>query len=481
MTDMDLIRLIMEQLSPQLIGRIAGALGLDRALTEKAIGAAVPALLSALVGLVSKSEGASRLATMLQQQGPDQLDRATDMIGSSNQQALIDQGTGSVASLLGDDALGSLTGALGRFAGTGEGQAKSLLGMAAPLVMGVLGRQQSNAGLDAAGLADLLISQKDSIVRALPPGFASLLSGTGLLEGVADRMRGAGAAAGRATEAAGTTVQSAARGAAPAATQRASAASGSSMRWAWIAAAIVVVAALAYHFVGGERGQEMAEQATEPATPATQQATEAEKPGQDTTEATTQATQQGTEATHQAAQDTTEAAKQATQEATGAASQATPQATDATNQAAQDTTGAAKQPAQEATGAASQATPQATEATSQATQSVASLTVGDVDLGKELTGVFDDAKKTLREVNDAASAEAARLKLQGIADNLDKIKNLAGQLPADGKQALTGMADSAMPEIRDLIDKVMAMPGVADVLKTTVDPIKTKLQALTTS
>ncbi len=188
------------------------------------------------------------------------------------------------------------------------------------------------------------------------------------------------------------------------------------MRWAWIVAAIVVLAGLAYYFVGGKRGQEVAEQATGSATQATQQATEA--------------------------------APQATQQATGAASQAT----------------------QQATGAASQAT-----------QSMASLTVGDVNLGERVTAFFDNAKKTLEGVTDAASAEAAKPKLQEMATNLDQISDLAGQLPADGKQALTGMVNSALPAIRELIDKVMAMPGVGDVLKTTLEPIKTKLEGLATA
>jgi chemotaxis protein histidine kinase CheA len=469
---MDLIRLIMEQLSPQLIGRIASALGLDRASTEKAISAVVPTLLSALVGLVSKSGGASRLATMLQQQDPDQVERVTSMIGSSDQQELIDHGTGSLASLLGNDALGSLTGALARFAGTGEDQAKSLLGMAAPLVMGVLGRQQRTAALDAAGLANLLTSQKDSIASALPSGLASLLSGTGLLEGVSDRLRDTGAAATQATQAAAARAQSAARGVPSAAAQRASAAGGSSMRWAWIVAAIVVLAGLAYYFVGGKRGPEMAEQATQSAPQATQQATEAAPQAtQKTTEAAPQATQQATEPAPQAAQKTTEAAPQATQ-----------QATEPAPQAAQKTTEAAPpQAAQQATGAASQATQQATGATSQATQSMASLTVGDVDLGQRINTVFDDTKKTLEGVTDAASAEAAKPKLQEIAGNLDQITELAGQLPADGKQALTGMVNNGMPAIRELIDKVMAMPGVGEVLKTTLEPIKTKLEGLATA
>ena len=50
--------------------------------------------------------------------------------------------------------------------------------------MGVLGQQQRASGLDASGLADLLQSQKDNIVRALPPGFAKYLGGTGILDRV---------------------------------------------------------------------------------------------------------------------------------------------------------------------------------------------------------------------------------------------------------------------------------------------------------
>lgn len=184
---MDLVRLVMDHLSPQLVGRIAAALGLDRGSTEKAVGAAVPALLSGLVGLASKPEGASRLASMLQQQQPDQIERVASMIGAGDQRALVDRGTGRLASLFGNDTLGSLTGALGRFTGAGEGQAKQLLAMAGPLVMGVLGRQQRDAGLDVPGLANMLTSQKDSIANALPSGFANLVAGTGLLEGVSDR------------------------------------------------------------------------------------------------------------------------------------------------------------------------------------------------------------------------------------------------------------------------------------------------------
>jgi sporulation protein YlmC with PRC-barrel domain len=50
--------------------------------------------------------------------------------------------------------------------------------------MGVLGQQKRAGGLNASGLAQLITSQKDNIARALPAGFASYLSGTGVLDAV---------------------------------------------------------------------------------------------------------------------------------------------------------------------------------------------------------------------------------------------------------------------------------------------------------
>jgi uncharacterized protein DUF937/PRC-barrel domain protein len=178
----NLVSTITQVLSSNFVSRVSSSLGLDGAQVEKALQAGGPALLAALTSLVSKPGGAAKLADTLAQQQPGVLTSLANMIGGSGQKALIDTGVSTLTSLLGGTTTSALTNAVGQYAGIGEGGSKSLMGVLGPVVMGVLGQQQRGSGLDATGLADLLASQKDNIARALPAGFASYLSGTGILD-----------------------------------------------------------------------------------------------------------------------------------------------------------------------------------------------------------------------------------------------------------------------------------------------------------
>ena len=64
---------------------------------------------------------------------------------------------------------------ISRFAGFRSGSGSSLLSMAAPLVLGLLGNRVRTGGLNPAALGNLLVSEKDSIMRALPAGLGSML------------------------------------------------------------------------------------------------------------------------------------------------------------------------------------------------------------------------------------------------------------------------------------------------------------------
>ena len=181
---------VLEQLlgSNEVLSRIGSLIGLSPERTRSAIGAAVPAILAALVGLVQKPAGRDQLAAAVRNQDPGVLDNLSAMLGSGRQNSLIDSGSSLLTSLLGDSKVGGLSGAIARFAGLNQGSATSLLGALAPVVLGALGREQRAQGLDAQGLAGLLNDQKGSIAQALPAGLASELGSTGLLDGVADRL-----------------------------------------------------------------------------------------------------------------------------------------------------------------------------------------------------------------------------------------------------------------------------------------------------
>ena len=81
-------------------------------------------------------------------------------------------------SLLGGKTLSALTGAVGQYAGLNSSGSKSLMGLLGPVVLGVLGQQQRSGGLDASGLANLLLSQKSNVAGALPSGFSKYLGDT---------------------------------------------------------------------------------------------------------------------------------------------------------------------------------------------------------------------------------------------------------------------------------------------------------------
>lgn len=210
---MNLMSLAMNFITPSIVSRIASALGVESKIAQMAISAALPSILAAIVGKSAKPDGLSQLTSMLGQQDSGMLSNLAGMIGGSDQSKLVGAGSTMLGSLLGNSTLGTLAGAVGKFSGMGDSPTKSLLGMLAPVAMGTLAQQQKSQGLDASGLARMLMGQKENIANAMPSGFSDLLSGTGLLEGfpkpslsnvVGDAARTVGgAAAGYASSAAG--------------------------------------------------------------------------------------------------------------------------------------------------------------------------------------------------------------------------------------------------------------------------------------
>lgn len=191
---MNIVSLIMQFLAPSIVSRMASSLGIGDGLAQKAIAAAVPAILAGLAGKAATPDGARQLSETIGKQDPGILGNLGSILGGPQQSGLASAGANVLGSLLGGSQLGGLAGALGKFAGLGDAGSKGLLGVLAPVVLGQLGQVQKKSGLDAGGLASLLSGQKDNIAAAMPAGFAQLLGGTGLLDSIAGNLKAAPAA-----------------------------------------------------------------------------------------------------------------------------------------------------------------------------------------------------------------------------------------------------------------------------------------------
>jgi hypothetical protein len=229
----NLVSLVTQFLTPDMIARIASALGFDRNTAQSAIGAAVPSLLAGLTGVASQPGGPQKLADAAAQH-TNTLENFASMFGSGSQSSFIEQGSQMLSSLLGGRDQSALAAAIGKYTGVGQGAISSLLGMLAPVVMGTIAQQQG--ATQPGRIASLLASQKDNIAAALPPGLSKQLSGMGLLDAL-------GGAARTATTAGSDWAASAARAASE--TGR----SAVSNNWLyWLIPAAAIAALLIYFF-----------------------------------------------------------------------------------------------------------------------------------------------------------------------------------------------------------------------------------------
>ncbi|WP_225677964.1 DUF937 domain-containing protein [Bradyrhizobium hereditatis] len=268
----NLVSAVMQFLTPDMIAKIASVLGLDRDVAQKAITAAIPALLASLADLASTPNGARQLTNTLTQQSAS-IESLKNLIGGSGQNLL--QGANMLSDLFGGGTLDTMAQTIGKFAGIGEGTAKSMLGMLGPVVLGTLGQQQRSAGLDASGLASLLISQKDQIAAAIPSGLAGQLSAAGLIDGATESLRSGAAAAstagGRIAEASEQTVSRAAQAASAAARR------STVPQWPYWLVAAAVLGGLAW-FALGRSGEDTVAVVSPPSTTQTETGTVGKAP-----------------------------------------------------------------------------------------------------------------------------------------------------------------------------------------------------------
>jgi hypothetical protein len=198
----NLVSLVSQFLTPQLVGGLARALGINEAVAQKLVAAAVPAILASLGTAAAAPGGAQKVSDAVSMSDPDILTKLTGAITGGNTRFLNEGGT-LLSGLLGGGGLSSLTGALSQFSGAPQPATQSLLGTVAHATVGTLGQQDPSNWSDPSAILSLLNSQKSAISAALPPEVSKLLGASGLLAGL-------GGAAAAATQTAASTVSSAA-------------------------------------------------------------------------------------------------------------------------------------------------------------------------------------------------------------------------------------------------------------------------------
>lgn len=179
---MDLLGLVKEQLTSTIVSKISSFLGESTENTNSALASALPAILGGVMQKASTTQGASDLLNTIRTGGYDGgvLDNLGGLLGDvKSTSTLASLGSGLLGNIFGDK-LGALSGLISKASGITNGSASSLLGLAAPILMNVLGKQVSSQGMSTSGFASLLMSQKDSVKAALPAGIGSVLNVAGL-------------------------------------------------------------------------------------------------------------------------------------------------------------------------------------------------------------------------------------------------------------------------------------------------------------
>jgi hypothetical protein len=357
---MNLVEYIKDQLPTGLSDPLASLIGASEGVTSSAIGAAVPALLSALSSVVSTGSGAQKLASALSQFGGVSMENLAEKV-ATQPGSLLEQGASLVSSLFGNSTVSAIVNALARFANIAPGPAQKLLGYLTPMVLGAIASRFAGKPVTNQALSSLFADQKANIANALPRGFS--LSDVPGLAGTESAVR----TAARGVESTGPSV----------------------MKWLLPLLAIAALGLLLWSLLPSPTKTEPVVPA--PGTPAVPAATTVKVPVPE----------------------------------------------------------APKVPVPDAT-----------------------------QLSTELTDTINTLTDTLTGVKDVPSAEAALPKLQDLGPKLDVAKAKLDKLSDAAKATITALVKSSQAKLKELVDKVLAIPGVGEKLKAVVDSIMAKLSDL---
>jgi hypothetical protein len=161
---MSLLEMLQQRLGSQAVDKIGRKIGADSGTTSNAIDAALPLLLTALARNAGSPGQAQSLHTAVSE---DHDGTILDDVPRYLDRAETCPGAGILRHVLGGNQQSVETG-LSRATGLDPNQISQLLTVLAPLVMGALGREQQQRGLDPGGLSTLLAGEEQHLNQSAP-------------------------------------------------------------------------------------------------------------------------------------------------------------------------------------------------------------------------------------------------------------------------------------------------------------------------
>src|SRR6267142_1086688 len=170
---MNILNIIREQLSPEILGQISKTVGENPEGTKGALQSALPALLGSAAAQASSPSGATGLLEMLKQKAPQGgwSESLSGLLGGAGAGGA---GSSFVSSLLGPK-MNAVRDFIAGQSGIRPESATSLMSMGGQILMGTLGKQVMARGLGASGLGQLLSSQIPHLQGLIPPELANTL------------------------------------------------------------------------------------------------------------------------------------------------------------------------------------------------------------------------------------------------------------------------------------------------------------------
>ena len=171
-----LLDAVQEHLTPAFVAEAAEWLAEEENATAKVLGAWSAAILAGTVNFADHTKAINRIYNHLHHFPPDIMEKPESLLRRGN---LAQNDPKDVAGHLMGQLFGAkitpLNNAIAAFSGARPESVSELLGVAAPIVLSIMGKRVQTGALTVAGLSNTLHADQDRIFAAVPSGLGAIL------------------------------------------------------------------------------------------------------------------------------------------------------------------------------------------------------------------------------------------------------------------------------------------------------------------